>query len=70
MRRGTAARGLLAAGGALAAWGLFEAQWLDRRVVDVPVQGLPPALDGLTILHLSDLHAGSPSLNLRTLTRD
>ncbi len=67
MRRGTAARGLLAAGGALAAWGLFEAQWLDRRVVDVPVQGLPPALDGLTILHLSDLHAGSPSLNLRTL---
>ena len=67
MRRGTAARGLLAAGGALAAWGLFEAQWLDRRVVDVPVEGLPPALDGLTILHLSDLHAGSPSLNLRTL---
>ena len=67
MRPAAAASGLLAAGGAVVAWGLFEAQWLQRNVVDVPVAGLPPALDGLTILHLSDLHAGSPSLNMRTL---
>jgi uncharacterized protein len=57
----------VAAGGALAAWGLFESQWLERRTVDVPVAGLDPALDGLSILHLSDLHAGAPSFNLRTL---
>jgi len=59
----------VAAGGALAAWGAFEAQWIERRVVDVPVAGLDPALDGLSILHLSDLHAGSPSFNLRTLRK-
>jgi uncharacterized protein len=58
---------LAAAGGLLAGWGLFEAQWLEARELRVPVAGLPPALDGLSILHLSDFHAGSPSLNLRTM---
>lgn len=58
-----------AAGGALAAWGLFESQWVQGRVLDLPVAGLPRALDGLSILHLSDLHAGTPSLNLRALRR-
>jgi len=58
---------LLAGGGALAAWGLFESQWLETRIVSLPVVGLPPELDGLSILHLSDFHAGSPSLNLRTM---
>jgi predicted MPP superfamily phosphohydrolase len=57
----------VAAGMALAAWGLFESQWLQRRAIDVPVAGLPPGLEGLTILHLSDLHAGSPSFNMRAL---
>ena len=37
----------VAAGGALAAWGVFEAQWIERRLVDVPVAGLDPPLDGL-----------------------
>jgi uncharacterized protein len=55
--------------GALAAWGLFESQWVQERHVDVPVVGLPPALDGLSILHLSDFHAGSPSLNLRAMRK-
>ena len=58
---------LLAGGGLLAGWGLFEAQWLERRELRVPVAGLPPELDGLSILHLSDFHAGTPSLNLRTM---
>jgi uncharacterized protein len=64
-----AAVAALAAGGALAGWGLFEAQWLDAHELSVPVAGLPSALDGLTILHLSDFHAGSPSLNVRTMRR-
>ena len=64
-RRARAA--LLAGGGLLAGWGLYEAQWLELRELRVPVAGLPPELDGLTILHLSDFHAGTPSLNLRTM---
>ncbi len=56
-----------AAGAALAAWGLYESQWLETKTVALPVAGLPPELDGLSILHLSDFHAGSPSLNLRTM---
>jgi predicted MPP superfamily phosphohydrolase len=64
-----AAAAVIAAGGALAAWGLFEAQWLEAHERDVPVSGLPRALDGLTILHLSDFHAGSPSLNVRTMRK-
>jgi predicted MPP superfamily phosphohydrolase len=52
----------LAAVGALAlAYGWFEAGWLRTRVVDVPVAGLPAALDGLRIAHLSDFHLGLPS---------
>ena len=57
----------IAAGGALAAWGLFESQWLETHELSLPVVGLPPELDGLSILHLSDFHAGSPSFNLRTM---
>jgi predicted MPP superfamily phosphohydrolase len=58
----------MAAGAAgLAAWGLWEAQWLETCVREVPVAGLPRSLDGLGILHLSDFHAGTPSLNMRTL---
>jgi len=64
-----AAAAAVAAGGALAAWGLFEAQWLEAHELDVPVSGLPDGLDGLTILHLSDFHAGSPSLNVRTMRK-
>jgi uncharacterized protein len=63
------AAALAGAGAGLAAWGLFESQWLETRELDVPVAGLPPALDGLALLHLSDFHAGTPSFNTRTMRR-
>jgi predicted MPP superfamily phosphohydrolase len=42
-----------------AAYGFFEER-LNYRIlkVDVPVADLPPALDGLRIVQLSDIHAG------------
>jgi uncharacterized protein len=60
------------AGGAAAAvlgWSLFEAQWVELREVEVPLRDLPPELDGFRILHLSDFHLGTVSLNGRTLER-
>ena len=56
-------------GGAVAAWSLFEAQWVERRELDLPLRGLPSALDGFRILHLSDLHLGTLSLAGRALDR-
>jgi uncharacterized protein len=54
-----AVAGSLAASLALAsAWGVGEAMTLRRRVLDVPLERLPQALDGLRVLHLSDVHAG------------
>jgi predicted MPP superfamily phosphohydrolase len=44
-----------------AAWGLVEAGSPRFRILDVPVPGLPPELDGLRIAHLSDFHLGIPS---------
>src|SRR5689334_16976872 len=58
---------LAGAGAAMAAWGLFEAQWVQGREVEIGVPALPPALDGLSVLHLSDFHAGTPSLNVRAV---
>jgi predicted MPP superfamily phosphohydrolase len=46
---------------------MFEAQWLRRRRTSLVLPGLSPALEGLTVLHLSDVHAGQPGLNLHTL---
>ena len=43
-----------------AVYGWIEAGWLRRRVLEVPVPGLPRALDGLRIGHLSDFHLGAP----------
>jgi predicted MPP superfamily phosphohydrolase len=43
-----------------ALYGWIEAGWLRTRVLDVPVRGLPLALDGLRIGHLSDFHLGAP----------
>jgi uncharacterized protein len=43
---------------AIVAWGWFEAGWLRKRVLEVELPGVPPALDGLRIAHLSDLHLG------------
>ena len=36
----------------------IEPDWLQVRHVTVALPGLPPALDGFTIVHLSDLHLG------------
>jgi predicted MPP superfamily phosphohydrolase len=56
-----------AAAGAIG-WGLVESQWVSRRRIDV-LPGAPEALRGRTILHLSDLHAGTPSLGLVALRK-
>jgi predicted MPP superfamily phosphohydrolase len=39
-------------------WGSIEARCLQERVLDIRLRDLPAALDGATILHLSDVHAG------------
>ncbi len=39
------------------------------RRLDVPIPGLPDALDGFRVLHLSDLHLGTLSQNARTLEK-
>jgi hypothetical protein len=39
------------------------------RTLELPVDGLPPALDGLRIAHLSDFHLGVPSLGERATAR-
>jgi uncharacterized protein len=51
------------------AWALFEAQWVEFIERDAPVAGLPPALAGLRILHISDFHLGTISLNGRALRK-
>lgn len=40
-------------------YGWLEAGWLRARVLEVPIGGLPPALDGIRIAHLSDFHFGA-----------
>lgn len=51
------------------AWALFEAQWVEYLERDAPVEGLPRELNGLRILHLSDFHLGTISLNGRSLRK-
>jgi hypothetical protein len=60
---------LAAVGAAVVAWGLFEAGWLRTRVVEVEVPGVPAALDGLRIAHLSDFHLGPRSRGERAVRR-
>jgi predicted MPP superfamily phosphohydrolase len=52
-----------AAGAALGAagWGWFEAGWVRLAQRRVALPDLPPGLDGLRIVHLSDFHLGLPS---------
>jgi len=64
-----AAGALAATGGALLAWGHFEAGWVRLRTLDVPIDGLPSELDGLRIAHLSDFHLGFPSRAARAVDR-
>lgn len=49
------------------AWALYEAQWVELLERDAGVHNLPPELDGLRILHVSDFHLGTISLNGRAL---
>lgn len=70
--RGIFSKALListAAGLAGAGYMLFEAQWLKlrRRAIELP--GLPRALDGLKLLHISDLHAGTPGPSVRAISK-
>lgn len=51
------------------AWSLFESQWVELTEEDVPLDGLPPELDGFRILQLSDFHLGTLSLNGRAVER-
>ena len=53
--------GLGAVAASALAYGWFEAGWLRTRVLELPVDGLPAALDGLRIAHLSDFHFGPVS---------
>jgi uncharacterized protein len=52
---------------AVVSWAWFEAGWLRRRVVEVRLEGVSPALDGLRIAHLSDLHLGVPGRGRRAV---
>ena len=53
----------------LLTWSVWiEPRRLVARRVDVPLAGLPEALDGLRITILTDLHVGSPHHHLGTLT--
>jgi hypothetical protein len=61
-RRALAAAGNLAMAAPFAAMGygaLFERLDFRVREIDVPVPGLPADLDGLRLLHLSDIHLGA-----------
>ena len=50
-------------------WSLFEAQWVERRKVELPLAALPAELDGFRLLHVSDLHLGTLSLGGVALDR-
>ncbi len=39
------------------------------RVLELPIEGLPPELDGVRIAHLSDFHLGMPSRGERAADR-
>lgn len=60
--------GAAAVGGA-AAYMAFEAQWVRCRQAVLAVPDLPPAWSGLSILHLSDVHAGVFPSNERSLEK-
>jgi predicted MPP superfamily phosphohydrolase len=46
---------------------VFEAGWLRKRVLEVELHGIPAALDGIRIAHLSDFHLGVPSRGRRAV---
>jgi hypothetical protein len=60
---------LAGVGGVALAWGWIEAGLPRRRVLELPLQGLPQELDGLRIGHLSDFHLGVPGRGPRSVER-
>jgi predicted MPP superfamily phosphohydrolase len=52
-----------------ATWGWFEAGWVRLRTLDVALRGLPPELEGMRIVHLSDFHLGVPSRSWQAIQR-
>ena len=50
-------------------YGWLESGWVRLRTLHVTVPGLPPALDGLRIAHLSDFHLGVPSRGLHAVRK-
>lgn len=58
-----------AAGLAGAGYMLFEAQWLRLRHRAIELPDLPEALEGLKLLHVSDLHAGMPGASVHALSK-
>ena len=69
MDRAALLRRAAVAGALGGAWGLFESQWVELKRFDVPLVRLPAELEGLRILHLSDFHLGTASLNGRALAK-
>lgn len=59
----------VAAGGTMAAYMAVEAQWTRLVRADLKVPGLPNAWSGVTVLHLSDIHAGLFPTNERSLRK-
>jgi uncharacterized protein len=57
------------AGGVLAAWSLYEAQWVETLEANILVPSLHEDLRGFRILHLSDFHLGTLSLNGRAVRK-
>jgi uncharacterized protein len=51
------------------AYGWFEAGWVRLRELEVRIPGLPEALDGLRVAHLSDFHLGVPSRSTVAIER-
>ena len=58
-----------AAGAAAASYMAFEAQWPVCRRAELAVPGLPAPWSGVTVLHLSDVHAGLFATNERSLEK-
>ena len=50
---------LTCVGAGVLAYGWFEAGWIRKCVLEVPIHGLPAPLDGVRIGHLSDFHLGA-----------
>ncbi|HET9227135.1 MAG TPA: twin-arginine translocation signal domain-containing protein, partial [Thermoanaerobaculia bacterium] len=55
--RGAAALGVSGAGVGLYTWQV-EPHWVEFVQRKLPVPGLPPALDGATLVQISDVHVG------------